>query len=94
MRAFAVSTSLSRPSASFCTIAYIATSCAIAVRMLRFGRNPFWMSSARGSGVRVRPRQSDSSVEEAKRTAEVIVIAREVGVEHVEVAGLRTEERA
>ena len=53
MRALAVSMHLSRPRASFCTMPYIATSWAIAVRTLRFERSPFWMSSAicrRGKG--------------------------------------------
>ena len=44
MRALAVSMHLSRPRPSFCTIAYWLMSCAIAVRTLRFGRSPFWMS--------------------------------------------------
>ena len=44
MRALAVSMHLSRPRASFCTMPYIATSWAIAVRTLRFERSPFWMS--------------------------------------------------
>ena len=39
---------------SFCTIAYWLTSCAIAVRTLRFGRRPFCMSSARDGKGRVR----------------------------------------
>ena len=52
MRAFAVSMHLSRPSASFCTIAYWLTSCAIAVRTLRFGRR---LRTGRGARQRAWP---------------------------------------
>jgi hypothetical protein len=62
MRALAVSMHLSRPSPSFCTIAYWERSWAIAWRTLRFGRSPFWMSSVKDGKGRVSTRSESHAV--------------------------------
>ena len=97
MRALAVSMHLSRPRPSFCTIAYWLMSCAIAVRTLRFGRR---LRRGNKTGQHASARRGGENRELHKRAplldvvAEVVVGARKVSVEHVEVAGLRAAGRA
>jgi len=97
MRALAVSMHLSRPRPSFCTIAYWERSWAIAWRTLRFGRRlraaEAGRVSERDGGRGRRSKWKGENAPLLDVVPEVVVGAREVAVEHVEVASLRAKKR-